>query len=329
MDKSNKNQRPNRAALPQTVTRADVRKAVKSAPNELFTDKVVRTSLKGATNLKDSFVICCVAPNEVQEQFTVHHPIGLTDCQAGDWVMTKSSDLHYLLSRTEDPNQLKVNTARNERKNLHLVTKKILEKDEKGAYYYPSDRVKTRNEYLSEAELHMRADKTETKGARPPNRVDYLGEPQMKAEIAILKQLKTEEAQTFIKAAEGSQSFRTRGGILEDQDQLPIVAMAGASPAKAYDTVVKSIFKVIGQGEGITVQTIERVTPAEPSPPEQEEGSVEAVDYKHLLETALEANKECHTLLSGLINNLNPAKAGEMVKKLKDIQDKLYLPTEG
>lgn len=256
-----KNQKGNKPQFTGTATRGDIRKAVKSAPNEVHPDKITRTTLKSQKHLKGAFVIAVIAPDDVQEQFTVHHPIGITNCEENDWVMTRSSELHYLAARAQDPKQQQVTTARNERKNKFLVHKQLLEEKD-GKLYYPKDYTKTRNEYLAEAELHMKADKR-PKGARKPKRSDYLDEDQKEAEERILKALASKESQLFIESETGIQTFRTRGGVLEDQEQIAIKALTGKTPAQAFDITTRLVFKTVGRGEEVKVDVIQRNIPIE------------------------------------------------------------------
>jgi len=251
----------------QGISRAEIRKAVKAAPNEIHTDKLSRFALKSNTALKNASSIVLVGPGDIQEQMTIHRPLGVTDCKEDDWVMTRTSDVHFLLARTEDPNQAKINVARNERKNQILEQKKLLIKKSEG-YYYPQDDKMTRNDYLGEADKALKADKGKSKNAL---RSDYLFLEQRKSEQAIINFLKTDEARKFIESDTGCQTFRTRGGVFEDKDQKPINALQGKTPHQAFDTLTKTIFKVVGEGEGITVNIIHRdIDPGEETPPEDD-----------------------------------------------------------
>jgi len=240
----------------QAVTRSDIRKAIKAAPNEIHTDKVNRFDLKTPKSLNGACVVLIVGPGGITEQLTIHHPIGVTDLKDDDWVMTRTNEIHTLFARKDDPAEANLMIARNKRKNDYLIKQKLLQEKD-GKLYYPTDGTKTRNEWLADADLKFQAKKKDKQSDRTGTRVDFLDEDHKEAELAIIKCLKTDEAQTYINTGEGYQSYRTRGGVYDNEDQLAIAALGGKQPHQVVDTLNREIHNVIGKGKGVGVNIVQ------------------------------------------------------------------------
>jgi len=115
--------------------------------------------LNESTGLKsDCFIISVTGPKGYSHTITVHRPIGsVPGAEEGDWVMSPSSEVEYLLAGSEDPDSEKRAIA--VQKNLMKAA--ILEKpalgklilSEEGTLAYDKgfSKDKTRAEVLSEA----------------------------------------------------------------------------------------------------------------------------------------------------------------------------------
>jgi len=98
--------------------------------------------------------------------------------------------------------------------------------------------------------------KKESKTPIKATRAAFLDPPQMAAESAIGKVLETPEAKEAIRRG-AEFTYRTLGGVLEDQPQKAIAAFHKCSIREVQTLLSKMIFKVIGLGEGISVQVIQ------------------------------------------------------------------------
>jgi hypothetical protein len=292
----------------QAVTRSDVRKAIKAAPNEVHSDKINRFDLKTPKSLKDASVVLIVGPGGITEEMTIHRPIGITDLQDDDWVMTRTNEIHTLFARKDDPSEANLTIARNKRKNDYLIQNKLLmEKD--GKYFYPQDEVKTRNDYLAEADLKFRAKKKDDKSEQTGTRVDFLDEKQKEAELSIIKFLKTEAAQTYINSGDGHQSYRTRGGVYDNEDQIAITSLGGKQPHQVVDTLNREIHNVIGKGESVVINVVKS----------QHDKALEG-EVSNLQAMLQQERSQWNAWLKSLSQKKPDECKGEITKYLKSIQ---------
>lgn len=211
------------------------------------------------------------------EQFTVHRPIGITDCHDDDWVMTRTCDVTTLLARKKDPRQGEIQVQQNKNRTELLITKGHLVKKGEDVYY--KDHLEhTRNEFLDAAEKKLNVAKKEQKAPPKATRAAYLEPNQMAAETAIQEFLKTPEAVSAIKK-NAEQTFRTRGGVLEDQPQLAIAALKGKTLREVQATLTKLVYQTIGLGQNVTVTVVTGNT----NPPTRQDSDSEEeedVDYQ-------------------------------------------------
>lgn len=188
--------------------------------------------------LGDSFSITVATGNHTVS-YTVHRPIGVTDLDDDDWVVTPVGDIQSLLSRAVDPAQGEINKMRGVFKTSLLIESGLLIKDaEKGITYpvsvYTGE--KDRNALLNEADTtfseHKKTRKEEYKKSHPnatqddldrikfdKSRVDFLTDELRLHERKIAEFLSSEPIRRKIEE-HAPQTYRTRSGPLMDRNQV-------------------------------------------------------------------------------------------------------------
>lgn len=195
---------------------------------------IIFVNQKGVLN--NSFKIVLAYPNG-SKQFTVHHPIGITDLEDHDWVLTESTMVHDLLDRQKDPALQRLQEARRGHLyKLAVEAKKLDSKD--NAYVYPKSGLnrdaliaaarrladksieKKVQQWKASTEALPKGEKRPPKPT-PPDPIDFFRVEVKKEELDLREFLKDP---ANIKKAEEEypQTFRTLGGTLRDQPQARI-----------------------------------------------------------------------------------------------------------
>jgi len=228
---------------------------------KLDAEKILDIKLTVPKELKEAFVIAVVDSNGVAEQYTVHRPIGITDLTDDDWVMTRTSELRYLLARTIDPAQKEIDRAIAKARTDYLVSKKLLlvtgEKT-----FYPPDVCggKERNLVFDEADAELKEAKRVHKAAHdyaqlgkpkaavyhgyPGNRGDFMPKEAKDHEKKISDATASEDFKKLIAPIKARQTFRTRGGPNEDRSQIRSHFIPAGRIEKAIDGVSKNLSRM-------------------------------------------------------------------------------------
>jgi len=194
------------------------------------------------SRIGDSFVVVMAGPSGVQS-FTFHHPIGVTDVDAEDWVCTPTGDIPSLLARRDDPDEADRKAKRDKHRLNLVVHAGLLEKPGgDGLLTYPGTDV-NRQDALAKARAEAKdAVKAEKGKPSPDLYIRFLPKEVQEAESAVRNLLADEQT---IRAAETkfpSSGYRTRSGPLADRDQEEVEYLSGLSRPQAQDAVVKRIF---------------------------------------------------------------------------------------
>lgn len=196
----------------------------------------------------ENAVLCLVGPFGAN-QYTLCHPIGITDLQRDDWVLIPTDEIPATLSRMKDPNAEEVNKKRAAERNAILVKAKLLvQKKENGSVllYYPVDPDNTRNTYLAAASAKQkgelgplkkeldslgkgsggRAQELNTAIQKAKNILNYLPEKVRDSESSIHKYLDQNSVEEMV-ANKHPYTHRTLVGPYGDTPQRAITGARG------------------------------------------------------------------------------------------------------
>jgi len=99
--------------------------------------------VSGQGPLKDAFTMI-VSSGQTTREYTIHHPIGITDLDDWDWVMTETSEVQSLLQRIDDPGSAKLNQQRNAYVIKWAITSSLLKEGTgEGLEQYPNGTVRS------------------------------------------------------------------------------------------------------------------------------------------------------------------------------------------
>jgi hypothetical protein len=224
-------------------------------PAKLLVDQ--KSDLKFVTGggpLKDSFVIVIGGKNTLR-QYTVHHPIGVTDLDGFDWIITRSDEVQSLMQRIKDPDAPRLNQLRSELLTDYAVSQSLLKKDKEGNLLYPQT-MERRDKVLGDARKHVDKDfeKTskaweklkESKGSsalKPKKKdpIDYVEGENRSDELKLREYWKQPITQAAVDK-EYPTVYRTRSGPLRNEDQKRING--------------KNKFLTLNEAEDLTVSVI-------------------------------------------------------------------------
>jgi len=205
---------------------------------------------------KEAFVIAVIGSKGITEQYTVHRPIGVTDLNDDAWVMTRTSDLRYLLARSHDPSQKEIDRAIAKARNDFLVAQGLLTSKGDKIFYPPSVMGgKERNLVLDEADARLKEAKRIHKAEHdyaqrgkpkeavyhgfPGNRDEFLEDEALAHEKKIREKLSSEDFKKIVAPIKAKQTFRTRGGPNEDKPQVHSIYFPKGDVDKAMDGISK------------------------------------------------------------------------------------------
>lgn len=178
------------------------------------------------------------ATSDVHREFVLHRPIGLTDLQDDDWVMSEPSDIPILLSRSEDPNKKVIADQRANWLIGKAVEATLLKAEKDGSIVYNSSNPTSRSEFFSE--LKSEFEKNERKGSK--SKFDLLSalnkstDPRAGVELRIRDLFSKRSAE-----ADGSfpSTYRTLGGVRGDQPQVALSWARGLKIQEVADVFIK------------------------------------------------------------------------------------------
>jgi len=224
---------------------------------KLLTDQ--KSDLKfvaGGGPLKDSFVIV-IGGKATSRQFTIHHPIGCTDLDEWDWVITRSDEIQPLLLRAKDPDAARLNRLRGETLTEWAVENVLLKKVGDTLCYPTSGEVREdvleaarkRVDKIFKADstaLERAAKQSGTAAPKPRKRdpIDFIEGTNRTDEIKLRDYWSSSITKEAVEQRYPS-TYRTRAGPLQNVDQKRINGEGFfLSSNEAEDVAVASIVRL-------------------------------------------------------------------------------------
>jgi len=228
-----------------------IRPRVAKVPAKLNTDKFVGIEFQpNNQHLKDAFVVLVGGAGLSALSFTYHHPIGVHQLDAGDWICTPTSDVQSLLDRVERPDQEKIMKLRSGERHEIAVNASLLGRVD-GVLLYPGQKTGSRIQIL---EASKKAAKAAAKARQTAEQIDkkakievgssdhlnFLGEYRA-AELALLALWDKKETKEAVDAKHPFADYETRSGPLADRAQSGVEALNGLSRQAAYDKIIRLV----------------------------------------------------------------------------------------
>ena len=182
-----------------------------------------------SSHLKDQITIVVQGPGSKRTELVVHHPIGITDLSADDWVVTTIYGVAELLGRTKNPNLQNLNRKRSEALRTKLFQSGVALKLENGDLSYPGQE-DSRQQILKDLKAGRYAPEKEM-------RVEAMEAKFIKAQLPYLLEVQKEHPD----------EFRTASGPLWDRKQVAVSEYKGM-PA---DSIAFEISKRIASGGSV------------------------------------------------------------------------------
>lgn len=134
----------------------------KTAPQSLSPFKNEKVGLSStATGKIGEYCLLSIVGPLGSNQYTVCHPIGITDLDDKSWVILRSEDVTATLSRVDDPRKKEIDQLRTKFRSEELVNAKLLVKEKGSAgeilLYYQCNSVNPRSFILASARQEMKA----------------------------------------------------------------------------------------------------------------------------------------------------------------------------
>lgn len=243
-------------------------------PAKVGVDKMSDLSfVAGKGALKGAFTVIVIGEN-LTRQFTIHHPIGVTDLDDEDWVLTQTAEIQSLLARSEDPDADRIASARAKERVDLAVARGLLKETpaQSGTYFFPNGeerdavlkvaREKANNEYkLAKAAITAKGEVGDTarKKLQARDVTHFLDDKSKDNELKLREFWKDPKVSAAV-LEKFPQNYRTRGGPQAGQSQSSCVAKGDSlDQARAADAILYNIvsgrlafrrFKAVVMGEG-------------------------------------------------------------------------------
>jgi len=239
---------------------------VKKVPLKVSPSAVPNVQYQADDRLPESIVVLVVSANRT-EAYTLHHPVGITDLTEGDWVLTRTSEVPTLLARAKDPNQKKVDEARQKARSDYLVAAGLLTRVGETLHYLPGVAGgKERNAVLGDADVALKAarvkEKLDFEQSKPSEQArknfrsrlerDSFLDPEVVKHESKIREALTPEVLEREVMGKVPQTYRTMGGPLAGTAQSRAFP-PGAIRSKemAFDELVKILHPLTLTG-GVT-----------------------------------------------------------------------------
>lgn len=243
-------------------TRTKTRKVIEHV--ELDAGKILDIKVTIPKDLGEAFVIAVIDRSGTAEQYTVHRPIGITDLAPDSWVMTRTSELRFLMSRREDSTQREIDRALAQARTDFLVSKSLLIKVGDKIHYPPSvSEGEERNLVFDRAEAELKVAKRFHKDEHdhaqlgkpkaavyhgyPGKREDFLEEQVKIHEKKIRDAVASEDFLKIAKPIKAKQTFRTIGGPNWDKPQVNSAHLPPGKIERAIDGISMVLSRVSTQ----------------------------------------------------------------------------------
>lgn len=197
--------------------------------------RMLDATLITEATLPDAFVIILgIAPH--LEQYTVHHPVGVSGLGDDEWVLTPTSEIHFLLGRREDPDKKARQESREAAALSNALKKGSLLQDVGEGVMYPTK--VPRHSVLAEARKR-----------RGEGNVDIM--------LLLSPQYQQLEKAARADLAEGKDvwdsfnpdTFKTLGGPMADKRQEAHPRLRGKSAMQARDWFARTIFGIVEEDD--------------------------------------------------------------------------------
>jgi hypothetical protein len=175
----------------------------------------------------------------VTRELIFHHPIGVTDLDDDDWVISEVGDIPSLLSRTKDPYAEEIATARAAWLEQKAIEAGLLEKDASDNTVYTGSKKTTRATFFKELkEIHSKkkTDKVKLDKFDLKDALSRSVDPRAAKEAAVRDLFANQAAAV---EREFSTTFRTMGGSRGDRPQEAISWAKKCTAASLSDMLIK------------------------------------------------------------------------------------------
>lgn len=221
---STPSERKNKAPEARTIVKE------KSVPAKVVVGTVPAIDFRPPQGALKGALVVVVSDGTRTVSWTVHHPIGNTDLEDGDWVLSACADVPVLLEQRTDPDADRLNILRVQERVKMAVAAGFLEFNAAGVTEYKGLPGIQRDDVVSEArktakeqtkQAFHKWESSGSKGTKPAD-VDYMTLLSPEARAAEEKLVAFNKLETTIKEVERLHpaTFRTRSGQRFDQDQV-------------------------------------------------------------------------------------------------------------
>lgn len=195
----------------------------------------------GDPRIGESFVVVVAGPSG-NRSITFHHPIGKTDLDGDNWVVTPTEELPSLVARRDDPHEATIRTNRESFRFAMAVSSELLTKDEEtGSIHFPSGMERQPTIAAARAAAKDAAKRI----GQPPAPLAYL------AHLSAERRIEEDAVRAFLASPDvirasvkkfPESTYLTMSGPLQDRSQKAQEYLSGMTRAQAEDEVVKQLF---------------------------------------------------------------------------------------
>nr|WNA22205.1 MAG: hypothetical protein [Plasmopara viticola lesion associated narnavirus 1] len=208
-------------------------------PTKVLPTAGLQAEFQADKRIADAFTVHVLGPTGGRS-LTFHHPIGCTDLEDGEWVLTPSTEVPSLLSRAENPHAKRIEGLRAKARNALAVKKGLAKQaDLDGPLQYPDGSDRTAALSSAHSAAKEAAKSKEQSKAAPGAFLGFLDPKVKEYEIALSDFLKSEEVRLKIEKEIPLPDFETCSGPFEDQEQEAVEWLDKLPPQSALDAVVK------------------------------------------------------------------------------------------
>lgn len=208
----------------------------KVTSNKTPPDDKLRTELVEEKRLGTYLRVFLGSSNGVRRETIVHRPVGITDLDGDEWVMSELSDITYLLSRTRDPRAQMIDAARSKWIEEQLLVDGLLKIVNDEAVLSVMNNPMSRAAYTKSLREAWKAAGNPNKSFDLATELSKSADPCAVKETEIRSRLATKlggEADLKFKSA-----FRTCGGSREDRHQEAVKWAKGLTMTSVMDTLL-------------------------------------------------------------------------------------------
>jgi len=223
-----------------SIARGPAVKTVRK-PTKVLPTAGLQSEFQADKRLPDAFTVHVIAAAGGRS-LTFHRPVGCTDLEDEDWVLTPSTEVPSLLARAENPHAKRIEALRAKARNSVAVKRGLAKQaTDDGPLLYPDggDRTSALSSAHEAAKVAAKA-----KGlskAIPGAFLEFLSVKQKEFETVLSDFLKSDETRNETEKRIPLPHFVTRSGPFEDQDQESVEWLNKATPQTAQDAILKML----------------------------------------------------------------------------------------